>query len=91
MYYSVCQAGLSCADVGPLVALPFVIVFFAIGGLFCVAAILFKIFLWWRVFSKAGYSGAFSMLILAPFGTLIMLCILAFSEWPIAKKLQQQI
>ena len=90
MYYSVCQAGPSCADVGSLVALPIMMVFFVIGGMFCVAAILFKIFLWWRVFSKAGYSGAFGLLILAPFGTLIMLCILAFSEWPIAKKLQQQ-
>ena len=85
-----CNMGPTCADMAPLMALPFVIVFFAMGGLFVVAAILFKVFLWWRVFSKAGYNGAFGLLILAPFGTLIMLCILAFSEWPKAKQLQQQ-
>ena len=43
------------------------------------------IFLWWRVFSKAGYSGALGLLTLVPFGCLIMLCILAFSRWPILK------
>jgi hypothetical protein len=52
--------------------------------------LLFKIFLWWRIFSKAGYSGAFGLLILAPFGTIIMLCILAFSSWPTEKKPPQQ-
>jgi Zn-dependent protease with chaperone function len=62
------------------------LVFFLIGGLFCAAVLLFKIFLWWQVFSKAGYSGAFGLLLLAPFGTLVMLCILAFSKWPTAKK-----
>ena len=85
-----CSIGPACADVAPLVALPFMIMFFVMGGLFVVAAVLFKVFLWWRVFSKAGYSGAFSLLILAPFGTIIMLCILAFSEWPKAKQFQQQ-
>jgi hypothetical protein len=71
-------------------ALPIMIMFFMMGGLFVAAMLLLKIFLWWRIFSKAGHSGVFSLLILAPFGTIIMLCILAFSEWPIAKKLQQQ-
>jgi energy-converting hydrogenase Eha subunit B len=88
--YSVCQMGPGCANAGPLMALPIIIMFFMIGGLFVVAMLLLMIFLWWRIFSKTGYSGALGLLILAPFGTIIMLCILAFSEWPIAKKLQQQ-
>ena len=50
-----------------------------------VAATVFMIFLWWRVFSKAGYSGALGLLVLVPFGGLIMLCVLAFSQWPILK------
>jgi type III secretory pathway component EscT len=91
MYYGICSAGPGCAGAGPLMAIPFMIVFFMMGGLFCVAAVLFKLFLWWRVFSKAGYSGAFSLLLLAPFGTLIMLCILAFSKWPTDKQPQQQV
>jgi hypothetical protein len=60
-------------------------VFFLFFGLFFVGTFLFKIFLWWRIFSKTGYSGAFALLIFAPFGTLIMLCVLAFSQWPIMK------
>ncbi len=49
----------------------------------------FFVFLWWRIWSKAGYSGAWSLLILIPFvgifaflGSLIFL---AFSEWPVSK------
>ena len=77
---------LSCA--GPeMIAAPFAALFIILlVFVFILPAFLLKLFLWWRVFSKAGYSGAFSFLILAPFGTIIMLCILAFSQWPIAKK-----
>ena len=52
-----------------------------------VAATVFMVFLWWRIFSKAGYSGALGMLMFVPFGCLIMLCILAFSQWPVLKGL----
>lgn len=73
---------------GPeVIAAPFVAIFILLSVfLFAVPLFLFKLFLWWRIFSKAGYSGAFSLLILAPFGTMIMLCILAFSNWPTGKK-----
>lgn len=83
------NVGLAYADASPFIALPFMIMFIMIGGLFAVSMLLFKIFLWWRVFSKTGYNGAFSLLILAPFGTLIMLCVLAFSQWPISKQPKQ--
>jgi hypothetical protein len=78
------------ANVAPFIALPFMMLFFVMLGLSITAVLLFKIFLWWRVFSKTGYNGAFSLLILAPFGTLIMLCVLAFSQWPISKQPKQQ-
>lgn len=70
----------------PFAALFIILLVFAV----IMPMFLFKIFLWWRIFSKAGYSGAFCFLILAPFGTIIMLCILAFSKWPTVKKPQQQ-
>lgn len=85
MNYGVCYA-----DPGCVAAVLFVVVFFLLMGLLVTAVFLFKLFLWWRVFSKAGYSGAFGLLLLAPFGSLIMLCILAFSKWPIAKLPEQQ-
>lgn len=77
---------LCCA--GPeAIAAPFMAIFIMLAVfLFIVPLFLFKLFLWWRIFSKAGYSGVFGLLLLAPFGTMIMLCILAFSNWPIGKK-----
>jgi hypothetical protein len=41
------------------------------------------IWMQWRIFSKAGFSGVLSLLLLAPgFGLLIAMAILAFSTWP---------
>ena len=53
--------------------------------IFALIGSIIKFILWCKIFSKAGYSKAFSMIILAPFGTLIMMCILAFGQWPALK------
>jgi len=42
--------------------------------------------MWWKIFSKAGYHGALGLLMLVPLANIIMLAILAFSEWPIHKE-----
>jgi heme/copper-type cytochrome/quinol oxidase subunit 2 len=53
-------------------------VFILIG----IVVIAFFIFLFWRVLSKAGLSGPLALLVLIwPIGPLIVLCILAFSDW----------
>ena len=44
----------------------------------------------WKIFSKAGYSGALSLLMLIPLVNLIMVFFLAFAEWPALKNAQQQ-
>lgn len=36
----------------------------------------------WRIFSKAGFPGALSVLMLVPFVNLIMIFFLAFADWP---------
>jgi hypothetical protein len=54
-----------------------------------VASIVFGIIIWWRIFSKAGYNGAMSLLLFIPIANLIVICMLAFSEWPILKELNQ--
>ena len=41
-----------------------------------------------KIFSKAGYCWAFGLLALVPFGALIMLLILAFTDWPICRELR---
>jgi uncharacterized membrane protein YhaH (DUF805 family) len=53
-------------------------VFMLIG----VVILAFGIFLFWRIFTKAGLSGPLSLLVLVPgVGWIIVLCILAFSDW----------
>jgi len=52
--------------------------------LFGLAMYAFFIFLFWRIFTKAGLSGPLSLLTLVPgIGPLIVLCVLAFSEWKV--------
>lgn len=52
--------------------------------------ILFYIFLgliWWRIFKKTGFHGAFGLLMLVPVVNFVMLMILAFKQWPIQQQL----
>jgi hypothetical protein len=52
--------------------------------LLIVAAVIIVPF--WQIFSKAGYSGWLSFLVLLPFINLIALYVLAFSDWPALRK-----
>lgn len=51
------------------------------------AAIIFAVVIYWKIFSKAGYSGAMGLLMFVPIANIVVLCILAFGEWPIYKEL----
>ena len=42
----------------------------------------------WKIFSKAGYPGALSLLICVPMLGYVMIWFLAFSDWPILRKLR---
>jgi hypothetical protein len=55
--------------------------------IFSLVAIIFAVVIYWRIFAKAGYSGALGLLMFVPIVNIIMLCILAFGEWPIYKEL----
>lgn len=53
-----------------------------------VALVAFSIWVYWRIFSKAGYNGALSLLNFIPgVGPLICVLILAFGRWPIEDQL----
>ena len=60
-----------------------------IGGLIALASLVFGIIIYWKIFSKAGYNGAMSLLLFVPIANIIVLCILAFGEWPIYRELNQ--
>jgi len=57
--------------------------FLGIFLLIGLAVAAFLVFLLWRIFTKAGMAGALSLLLLVPFGPIIVLCILAFGEWKV--------
>ncbi len=63
-----------------------VILFSLLAGLI---GLIFAIIIYWRIFSKAGYSGARSLLMLIPVVNLIIIIMFAFSEWPIERELNQ--
>ena len=49
-----------------------------------IAIFIFFIYCYWKICVKAGYSGALSLLNLVPVvGSIIVVCILAFGNWPI--------
>lgn len=61
---------------------------FLIYGLFIVVVVAFTLWVYWRIFAKAGYNGALSLLNLIPgVGPLICVLILAFGRWPIEDEL----
>ena len=55
-----------------------------IGLLFIVLAVI----IYWKIFSKAGYSGAMGLLMFVPIANIVVLLMLAFAEWPIYKELK---
>jgi hypothetical protein len=64
---------------------PFMAVFMLIG----LAIVVFSIFCWWKIFSKAGYSGALSLVFLlgiipliGPIICLVLFAWFSFSDWP---------
>lgn len=57
----------------------------------CSLVILFLVFavvVWWKIFAKAGYGGALGLLMLIPGVNLVMLCILAFGQWPVLREVE---
>lgn len=53
---------------------------------FIIGVVALAIAVWWRIFSKAGFSGVLGLLMLVPLVNLFMILFLAFSEWPIERE-----
>ncbi len=52
-------------------------------------SIVFAVIIWWRICSKAGYSGALGLLMLVPLANIILLLVLAFGTWPIEEEVRR--
>lgn len=54
--------------------------------IFGAALTIFFVWCFWRIFERAGFSGALGLLCLIPsIGPLVCLVVLAFSTWPTAQ------
>lgn len=74
----------SMEDFGiPAGAMMFIFAFYAVLVVVMIAA-------YWQIWSKAGYSGAWSLLMLVPLANIIAFFYLAFSDWPVRKQLRAQ-
>lgn len=57
-------------------------------GIVLVAILAFTVWIYWRIFTKAGFNGALSLLNLVPgVGPLVCMIVLAFGRWPIEDEL----
>lgn len=52
--------------------------------------ILLIVFPYWRIFSKAGFSGWLSITMIIPLLNIVVLFYLAFAEWPVLKNLNNR-
>lgn len=60
---------------------------FAVIGIICLAVIIFFIVCYWKIWSKAGFNGAWSLLMLIPLVNLIAFACFAFAKWPVNARL----
>lgn len=62
-----------------LIALPFVLFILAL-----------KVIAFWKICSRAGFNGALGLLMLVPFGNIILPLYVAFAKWPAVKQEPKQ-
>ncbi len=67
----------------------FLAIYFVFVAIVAIVVIGLSILLQWRIASKAGYKGAWSLLTLIPFVNFIVIIMFAFSEWPIQRALRE--
>ena len=69
-------------------AASFIVTMIIVYGIVIVGLVVFTIWIYWRIFAKAGFNGALSLLNLVPgVGQLICMVILAFGRWPLEDEL----
>lgn len=53
------------------------------------AIFAFMVWIYWRIASKAGYPGAYALLMLVPCVNLGVIIYFAFTEWPVEKEVRE--
>ena len=63
---------------------PHLAYFLPFFGLFAIISIFIYIIPFWMIFKKAGFSPWFSLLLFVPLANMIILYVVAFSQWKVA-------
>jgi len=71
-------------QMAPALGIVLILIMVLVGLLFFVLTII----IYCKIFSKAGYCWVLGFLMLVPIANLIMLLVLAFSDWPVLKELR---
>jgi len=74
----------SMQQMAPVFGIVFSLIMVLVFLLFFVLTIV----IWCKIFSKAGYCWALGLLMLVPIANLVMMLVLAFSDWPVHKELR---
>ncbi|MBN2320743.1 MAG: hypothetical protein JXR49_16810 [Acidobacteria bacterium] len=68
---------------------PLLIIFFIVIPFILLVATL-KVIAFWKICSRIGFSGPLGLLMLVPFGDIVLPLFVAFSRWPaLEKKLKE--
>ena len=65
------------------------IVFFIVIAFVSLISSAITVLIWCKLFGKSGYSWGLGFLILVPVANIIVPFYLAFSDWPVLKKLRE--
>jgi hypothetical protein len=68
--------------------LPQALALFGVIAVFAVCMAAVMIIPYWKIYSKTGQAGAMALLQLVPLVNIVMLYVLAFSEWPIEREMR---
>ena len=82
------QSGFSYSQ-GPQGVPVFMAITFIFLFLLSLAMLAVIVYGFCKIFSKAGYSWAFGLLVLVPLGNVVVPLVLALMEWPIQKQVRQ--
>ena len=68
---------------------PLIIIFFIVIPFFLLVAAL-KVIALWKICSRVGFAGPLGLLMLVPFGDIILPLFVAFAKWPaLERKLKE--
>ena len=67
----------------------FMFVFVVLGVLVGIILTIAIIWIYCKIFAKAGYCWALGLLMMVPIVNIIMLCVLAMGDWPVLNELRR--